>query len=216
MKVRVVLGDDHLMLREGLVALLQREPDFELLGHAGHGADLLRLARAVNPDVVVADVSMPVMNGIEVARRVRNERLPSKVLCLSASAQPAQVLMAMEAGASGYVLKENCCDELARAIRHAYHGQIFLSAELMAPILSACRETGAGQDTWTPPPLTWREREVTRLLADGYSTQQVADRLHISAKTVATHRSHVFRKLNIRSVAELTRYAVKQGMTALD
>lgn len=216
MKVRVVLGDDHLMLREGLVALLQREPDFELLGHAGHGLDLLRLVRTCNPDVVVADVTMPVMNGIEVARRVRSERLPSKVLCLSASAQPGQVLMAMEAGASGYVLKENCCDELARAIRHTFNGQIFLSAELVAPILCAYREAGSSQDAWAPSPLTWREREITRLLAEGHSTQQVADRLHISAKTVATHRSHVFRKLNIRSVAELTRYAVKEGMTALD
>lgn len=216
MKIRVVLGDDHLMLREGLVAMLQRESDFELLGHAGHGVDLLRLARNLNPDVVVADVTMPVMNGIEVARRVRNERLPSKVLCLSASAQPGQVMMAMEAGASGYVLKENCCDELARAIRHTFNGQVFLSAELVAPILSAYREAGSSKDAWTPPPLTWREREITRLLAEGHSTQQVADRLHISAKTVATHRSHVFRKLNISSVAELTRYAVRQGMTSLD
>lgn len=215
MKVRVVLGDDHVMLREGLVALLQREPDFELLGHAGHGADLLRLTRAFNPDVVVADVTMPVMNGIEVARRIRSERLPSRVLCLSASAQPGQVLMAMEAGASGYVLKENCCDELARAIRHAFNGQVFLSAELVAPIISAYREAGS-QDASIPPSLTWREREITRLLAEGHSTQQVADRLHISAKTVATHRSHVFRKLKIRSVAELTRYAVKQGMTSLE
>jgi DNA-binding NarL/FixJ family response regulator len=216
MRVRVVLGDDHLMLREGLVALLQREPDFELLGHAGHGLDLLRLVRSLNPDVVVADVTMPVMNGIEVARRVRSERLPSKVLCLSASAQPAQVMMAMEAGASGYVLKENCWDELARAIRHAFNGQIFLSTELVAPILTAYREAGSNHDGWTAPPLTWREREITRLLAEGHSTQQVADRLHISAKTVATHRSHVFRKLNINSVAELTRYAVKEGMTSLD
>ncbi|RUL79033.1 response regulator [Dyella choica] len=216
MKVRVVLGDDHLMLREGLAALLQREPDIELLGHAGHGVDLLRLARAYSPDVVIADVSMPLMNGIEMARRVRSELLPCKVLCLSASAQPRQVLMAMEAGASGYVLKENCYDELVRAIRHTYNGQIFFSAELVAPIMSAYRESSRSDPAWAPPPLTWREREITRLLAEGCSTQQVANRLHISAKTVATHRSHVFRKLNIRSVAELTRYAVKEGMAALD
>lgn len=216
MKVRVALGDDHVMLREGLVALLQREPDIELLGQAGHGMDLLRLARTLSPDVVIADVTMPVMNGIEVARRIRSELLPCKVLCLSASAQPRQVLMAMEAGASGYVLKENCYDELVRAIRQTFNGQIFLSAELVAPIMSAYREAGSSHDAWAPPPLTWREREITRLLAEGCSTQQVANRLHISAKTVATHRSHVFRKLNIRSVAELTRYAVKEGMATLD
>ena len=216
MKVRVVLGDDHAMLREGLAALLQREPDIELLGQASHGVDLLRLARTLAPDVVIADVSMPLMNGIEMARRARSELLPCKVLCLSASAKPQQVLMAMDAGASGYVLKENCYDELVRAIRHAAIGQIFFSAELVASVMSACREAGASHAAWVPPPLTWREREITRLLAEGCSTQQVAQRLHISAKTVATHRSHVFRKLNIRSVADLTRYAVKEGMASLD
>lgn len=216
MNMRVVLGDDHAMLREGLAALLQRESDIELLGQAGHGLDLLRLARTLVPDVVIADVAMPVMNGIELARRIRSELLPCKVLCLSASAQPSQVLMAMEAGASGYVLKENCYDELARAIRHTFNGQVFLSAELVAPIMSAYREAGGNDAAWTPPPLTWREREITKLFAEGCSTQQVADRLHISTKTVATHRSHVFRKLKIRSVAELTRYAVKEGMASLD
>jgi DNA-binding NarL/FixJ family response regulator len=216
MNVRVVLGDDHAMLREGLVALLQREPDIEVLGQAGHGMELLRLARTVNPDVVIADVAMPVMNGIEMTRRIRSERLPCKVLCLSASAQPKQVLLAMEAGASGYVLKDNCYDELARAIRHTCNGQTFLSTELVAPIMSAYREESARQATWTAAPLTWREREITRLFAEGCSTQQIAERLHISAKTVATHRSHIFRKLKIRSVAELTRYAVKEGMASLD
>jgi DNA-binding NarL/FixJ family response regulator len=216
MKIRVVLGDDHVMLREGLVALLQREPDIELLGHAGHGVDLLRLARTMNPDVVIADITMPVMSGIELARRIRSESLPCKVLCLSGSAESRQVLMAMEAGASGYVLKENCYDELARAIRHTFKGQIFLSAELVRPIMSAYRGTAEDHDAWASPALTWREREITRLFAEGCSTQQVAERLHISAKTVATHRSHVFHKLKIRSVAELTRYAVKEGMASLD
>ncbi len=93
---------------------------------------------------------------------------------------------------------------------------MFLSTELVAPIMSAYRDGGANRDAWSPPPLTWREREITRLFAEGCSTQQVAERLHISAKTVATHRAHVFRKLNIRSVAELTRYAVKEGMATLD
>ena len=139
MKVRVVLGDDHTMLREGLVALLQRESDIEVLGHAGHGLDLLRLVRTLHPDVVIADVTMPLMNGIEVVRRIRGELLPSKVLCLSASAQLGQVLETLEAGASGYVLKGNCYDELARAIRHASSNQIFLSAELVAPIMSTYR-----------------------------------------------------------------------------
>ena len=216
MKVRVVLGDDHAMLREGLVALLQREPDIEVLGHVGHGLDLLRLARELRPDVVIADVAMPLASGIEVARRVRGELLPCKVLCLSVSALPAQVTEALEAGAAGYVLKENCFEELARAIRQVFNNQVFLSAELVAPVMGAYRTAGKGHGISMTPPLTWREREVTQLFAEGCSTQQVATRLHISTKTVATHRAHVFRKLNIRGLAELTRFAVKQGMTSLD
>lgn len=216
MKIRVVLGDDHSMLCEALVTLLQRESDIDVLGHAGHGLDLLRLVRTIRPDVVIADVAMPLLNGIEVVRRIRQEMLPSKVLCLSASAQSSQVLAALEAGAAGYVLKENCYDELVRAIRHIASHQIFLSAELVAPVMNAYRTAGKVNEVLMPPPLTWREREVTQLFAEGCSTQQVAKRLHISAKTVATHRAHVFRKLNISSVAELTRYAVKNGMTTLD
>ena len=216
MTLRVVVGDDHAMLREGLVALLQREPDIDVLGQASHGLDLLHLTRKLRPDIVIADVTMPVVNGIEVVRRVRSELLPSKVLCLSASGQAVKVLAALDAGAAGYVLKDNCYNELVRAIRHASNNQIFLSAELVAPVMNACRSADEVNRLLTPPPLTWREREVTRLLAEGCSTQQVADRLHISAKTVATHRAHVFRKLNIRSVAQLTRYAVKEGMASLD
>lgn len=216
MNVRIILGDDHAMLREGLVALLRNESDIDVLGQAGHGLDLLRLARELRPDVVIADVSMPLISGIEVARRIRGELLPSKVLCLSVSAQPAQVTEALEAGASGYVLKDNCFEDLARAIRHTFNNQVFLSAELVAPVMSAYRAAGNGCRASMPPSLTWREREVTQLFAEGCSTQQVAVRLHISAKTVATHRAHVFRKLNIHSLAELTRFAVKQGMTSLD
>ncbi|MEX1827351.1 response regulator [Luteibacter sp. CQ10] len=215
MKVRVVLGDDHAMLREGLIALLQQEADIAVVGQASHGLELLRMTRQLAPDVVIADISMPMMGGIEVARRIRGELLSSRVLCLSATALHGQVLEALEAGALGFVLKNNGYGELTRAIRHAYRHQVFLSSELMAPVMNACR-TGQGSvgDT-AGQPLTWREREVTRLFAEGCSTREVAVRLHISAKTVATHRSHVFRKLNIHSVADLTRYAVKEGMTSL-
>lgn len=216
MNVRVILGDDHVILREGLVALLQNEPDIDVVGHAGHGLDLLRLARELRPDVVIADVAMPLLTGIEVVRRIRGEILPSKVLCLSVSAQPGQVTEALEAGASGYVLKENCFDDLARAIRHVFNNQVFLSTELVAPMMSTYKAGGDRRIVAMPPPLTWREREVTRLFAEGCSTQQVAKRLHISTKTVATHRAHVFRKLNISSLAELTRFAVKHGLTPLD
>jgi DNA-binding NarL/FixJ family response regulator len=209
------VGDDHAMFREGLVSLLSHEADIEVMADAAHGLELVRLARLHVPDVVIADVAMPLVGGIEVARRIHAERLPIRVLCLSVSALPAQVTDALDAGASGYVLKENCFNELVRAIRHVHGNQVFLSAELVAPVMSAYRTAGGGKNA-AMAPLTWREREVTQLFAEGCSTQQVATRLHISAKTVATHRAHVFRKLNIHSVAELTRFAVKHGMTSLD
>lgn len=213
MNMRVILGDDHTMLRQGLAALLRDEPDIEVLGEAGHGMAVLQLVRNLLPDVVVVDLGMPVMGGIEVIRRIRAEMLPCRALCLSVSGDPNQVLAALEAGACGYVLKSNCYHELVRGIRQAISDQVFLSAELVAPVIGVCHpRMGEGSP---PSRLTGRERQVTELLAEGCSTGQVAKQLHISAKTVATHREHVFRKLKIHSVAELTRYALTEGIIAL-
>lgn len=214
-KVRVLVGYDHTMMREGLIALLQREPDIDVIGQASHGLEVLRMIRQLTPDVVIADVAMPMMGGIEVARRARGELLSSRVLCLAAAALHGQVLEALEAGAMGYVLKNNHYGELTRAIRQVHRHQVFLSSELVAPVMIACRVGQNPTADGSGHALTWREREVTRLFAEGCSTREIANRLHISAKTVATHRAHVFRKLNIHSLAELTRFAVKEGMTSL-
>lgn len=213
--MRVILGDDHAMLRQGLAALLREEPDIEVLGQAGHGVAVLELARTLLPDVVVVDMGMPVMSGLEVIRLIRAEMLPCKPLCLSVSGDPGQVLAALEAGACGYVLKANCYQELVRGIRQVVSNQVFLSAELVAPVIGISRSRSGGCEGSLPSRLTGRERQITQLLAEGRSTGQVARQLHISAKTVATHREHVFRKLKIRSVAELTRYALREGIISL-
>jgi DNA-binding NarL/FixJ family response regulator len=215
MTIRVIVADDHRIVREGLVALLQREDDIEVIAEARDGMELVRQARELRPDVVLVDLSMPRMNGIEAIRRIRGEPLRCKLLCLSVHEQPQQVLAALEAGACGYVLKENSFDELARGVRRVMAEQIFLSGELVGIVLQGGRrpaETPASELARLTP----REREMVQLLSEGYTARQIAQQLHLSAKTVATHREHVFAKLQIQGIAELTRFALRQGLSSLD
>jgi DNA-binding NarL/FixJ family response regulator len=216
MKIRVIVCDDHRIVREGLVALLEREPDIDVIAQARDGLELARLARQLNPDVVVTDMTMPGMNGIEVTRRIRSELPDCRVICLSVHDQTRQVLAALDAGASGYVLKDNSFDELARGIRCAMGNQLFLSVELIGTVLNARRTADAAVQTEPAAGLTPREREIVQLFSEGYTTQAIADSLSVSIKTVATHRERVYQKLHIQGVAELTRYALREGLTSLD
>jgi len=220
MTTRVIVADDHHIVREGLVALLQRERDIQVLAHASDGMQLVRLAREQDPDVVLVDVSMPHMNGIEAMRRLRAEPLRCKMICLSAHAEPHQVAQALDAGASGYILKESAFSELVRGIRRVMANQVFLSGELAGDLLQ-----GRLQTTRTPNRstnhglanrLTPREREMVQLFSEGYSAQEIATQLHLSVKTVATHREHVFAKLQIHGIAELTRFALREGLSSLE
>ena len=216
MKIRVIVCDDHTIVREGLVALLRGEPDIEVLAQAGDGIELTRLAREMQPDVIVTDLSMPRMNGIEAIQCIRQMKLGCKVLCLSVRDQQRDVVAALDAGASGYLLKHNSYEELARAIRRVMANQTYISGDLIAAVMEAYRNHDATPAHPELPRLTLREREIVQLFSEGYSTQEIADRLFVSAKTVATHREHVFRKLGIRSIAELTRYAVLAGLSSLE
>lgn len=214
MKISVIIGDDHRMIREGLTALLHRENDIEVVGEANNGADLIQLTRKLQPNVVITDLSMPIMNGLEVISRLCAEPLPSKFLCLSATDQPQKVIAALDAGASGYVLKGNSFEELARAIRRVMANQIFLSGELVGAVMQNYRKPQTPpSDLIILPRLTPREREVAQLISEGYSTQAIADRLFVSIKTIGTHREHIFSKLGIQSVAELTRYMIREELT---
>lgn len=215
MTIRVIVADDHRIVREGLVALLQREDDIEVIAEARDGMELVRQARELQPDVVLVDLSMPRMNGVEAIRRIRAEPLRCKLLCLSVHEQPQQVLAALEAGASGYVLKENSFDELARGVRRVMADQIYLSGELVGLVLQGGRRPAEAQ-AGELARLTPREREMVQLLSEGYTAQQIAQQLHLSAKTVATHREHVFAKLQIQGIAELTRFALREGLSSLD
>ncbi|MCV2423513.1 response regulator transcription factor [Paucibacter sp. DJ2R-2] len=221
MRVRVIIADDHHLVREGLVALLEREVDIEVVAQARDGMELVRLARTHNPDVVILDVAMPRMNGIEAIRRIRAEPLSCKLICLSVHAETQQVAAALEAGANGYVLKENSFDELARGVRRVMANQLFLSGELVGEMLqhrsaSEAEPESAGHGHSISARLTPREREMVQLFSEGYSAQEIASQLHLSAKTVATHREHVFAKLQIQGIAELTRFALREGLSTLE
>lgn len=213
MNIRIVIGEDHALVCEGLVALLEREPDMQVLAQARTGSELLQLARTLQPDLVVTDVGLPLMNGIEVVRRLQAAPEPCKCLCLSVSDRPQQVLDALEAGASGYVLKDNSFAELARGIRRVMAHQIFLSGELIGTVMHACRHPEEARQSVRLPKLSPRERQVAQLFAEGLGTQAVARQLCLSPKTIATHRENIFRKLGIGTIAELTRYALQEGLT---
>ncbi|MDT8998193.1 response regulator transcription factor [Paucibacter sp. APW11] len=229
MSIQVIVADDHHIVREGLVALLEREHDIEVQAQARDGMELVRLAREHDPDVVLVDVAMPCMNGIEAMRRLRAEPMRCKMICLSVHAEPQQVAAALDAGASGYVLKENSFDELARGVRRVMANQLFLSGELVGEMLLGrlqSRSHGGSPDGSGPgrasatgsalTRLTPREREMVQLFSEGYTAQEIATQLHLSAKTVATHREHVFAKLQIQGIAELTRFALREGLSSLD
>lgn len=216
MNIRIVLGEDHALVCEGLVALLEREPDMQVLAQARTGSELLRLARALQPDIVVTDVGLPLMNGIEVVRRLQASSEPCKCLCLSVSDRPQQVLDALDAGASGYVLKDNSFEELARGIRRVMAHQIFLSGELIGTVMRACRHPEEARQAVRAPKLSPRERQVAQLFAEGHVTQAIARQLCLSPKTIATHRENIFRKLGIATIAEVTRYAMQEGLTMGD
>ncbi|QPF73403.1 response regulator transcription factor [Roseateles sp. DAIF2] len=218
LQTRVIIADDHRLVREGLCALLRSEPDIAVVAEARDGMELVRLVRELQPDVALVDLAMPRMNGIEAIRRIRAEPgLSCKLLCVSAHQLPQQVQAALDAGANGYVLKENSFDELARGVRRVMAGQLFLSGELVGAVLDNYRHpASAPTGASTLGRLTPRERQMVQLLSEGYSAQQIAEQLHLSAKTVATHREHVFSKLRIQGIAELTRFALREGLSSLD
>jgi DNA-binding NarL/FixJ family response regulator len=215
--IKIVLADDHRIVREGLGALLRQQPDFELVGEAEDGLAAVKLARTLQPDVVVTDISMPGLNGVEAVRRIHLEEPGVKVLCLSVHDETAMVLSVIDAGAVGYVLKDASFEELVRAIRQVMTHRIYLSPALVGIFVEKYRK----RDSLEPlvaaaSPLTAREREVVQLFSEGYSSNEIATRLNVSAKTVASHREHILAKLRIRSIAELTRYAIREGLTSLD
>lgn len=217
MSIRVVLADDHRIVREGLRALLDREADMEVVAEVDDGRQAVQLARDLNPDVVVMDLSMPGLNGIEATRQVLQECAATKVLALSMHADRRFVADVLRAGASGYLLKDCALDELVRAIHCVVVDQTYLSPDIADIVVQRYRSlAGTGGDASTTSPLSAREQQVLRLIAEGKSVRNIADQLNLSVKTVETQRRSIMDKLNIRTIAGLTKYAIREGLTSLE
>jgi DNA-binding NarL/FixJ family response regulator len=217
MTVRIVLADDHRILREGIAALLRQTADFEVVAEAGDGLELVRLVRELQPDLVITDLSMPGLNGIEAISRITEHSPRTRTLCLSVHNEKRLVAAVMDAGASGYLLKDCAFEELLRAARSVMASQVYISPGVAGVLMQDFRERRSGVDRRSAfSVLTSREREVVQLIAEGHSTKAIADRLHVSAKTIGTHREHIMSKLQVTGTAELTRYAIREGIADLD
>lgn len=215
MPVRVLLADDHRLMREGLRHLLERRTDLRVVAEAADGLSTVRLAGELSPDVVVMDISMPGLNGVEATRRILASSPGVKVLALSMHADRRYVIAMLKAGASGYLLKDSASDELVRAIESALARTTFLSPAIADMVVKEYVSGLPGEAGGAFGLLTAREREVLQLVAEGLSTKEIAGRLGLSGKTVESHRQQLMEKLDLHSVAELTKYAVREGLTAL-
>jgi len=212
MTIRVALADDHRLLREALRVALEREPDMVIVGEATDGRAAIKLAREAKPDVIVLDVAMPELNGIEAAARIHAGNPDVKILALSAHADKRYVLEMINGGAAGYVTKSAAGRELVQAIRTVASGGCYLSAELVSAVVEGVRDARKG--TQGPRPLGRREREVLQLVAEGHRSPAIAARLFISVATVEAHRRNIMRKLGLHTVAELTKFAIREGLTS--
>lgn len=212
MPTTVLIADDHQILREGLRSLLQSEPGIEVVAEACNGRDAVRLARDLRPDVVIIDVEMPDLNGVEATGQVLAEVPKTKVIALSMHSDRRFVTGMLAAGACGYLLKDAAFEELALSIRKVMQNEVYLSPPIAGVVVSQLVATQGTSTTL----LTARETEVLQHLSEGQSTSAIADVLNISVKTVETHRRQIMSKLDLHSVAELTKYAIRMGLTNLE
>jgi DNA-binding NarL/FixJ family response regulator len=214
--VRILLADDHKMMRDGLRAVLEREPDMEVVGEASDGHGAIEQAVLLSPDVVVMDISMPGLNGVEATRRITEAQPGTKVVGLSINTDRRYVKAMFEAGAVGYLLKNAASDELIRALRVVVAHQHYVSPAIAGAVVEGFLRPDAAAQPASPAELSSREREVLQLLAEGKSSKEVAQRLGVAVSTVETYRRQITLKLGIHSVAELTKYAIRHGLTSVD
>lgn len=217
-KIRILLADDHAILRAGLVRLLNEESDIEVVGEADNGREAVQKVQELHPDIVLMDIGMPVMNGMEATKQIKKRNQEVKILVLTMHDNEEYLFQVLQAGASGYVLKKAADSDLVNAIHVVSRGDCFLYPSAAKMVVEDYLEKlKHGQEpTSTFDTLTDREREILTLVAEGYTNREIAEALFISVKTVETHKANIMEKLNLHKRAELVKYAIKKGMLQVD
>lgn len=215
MSIKIILADDHVVMRQGLRTLLEKKPNIEVVGEADEGRAVVKLAGELEPDVVIMDVAMPDLNGIDATRQILSECPKTKIIALSMHSEKQYISGMLMAGASGYLLKNSTIEELVKAIETAVAGRIYLSSSLMDMVVEdyAKRLSQVNESVFSK--LTTREREILQLIAEGKTAKEIANVLNVSISTINTHRQQIMRKLNIKNAVELTRFALREGITHL-
>lgn len=216
MTVRILLVDDHKITRDGLRSMFEKLPDMEVVGEAESGRKAVKLTRELKPDIIIMDISMPDLNGIDATQQILVESPKIKVIALSMYSDRRYIIGMLKAGVSGYLLKSCAFDELANAVNTVVKNQSYISPQIADTVMLDYTRNLTIDDTSTVSALTPREREVLQLIAEGLTSTKIASRLFVSEKTVSTHRRQIMEKLNIYSVAELTKYALREGLTSLE
>jgi DNA-binding NarL/FixJ family response regulator len=213
--MKVIIVDDHQLMREGLRTLLNKQQDMEIIAEAGDGRTAVRLVNELSPDLVIMDTVMPDLNGIDASRQIISHNPDIKIIALSMHSDRQFIIEMIKAGAKGYILKDCAFDELISAIETVVDGEIYLSPKITTIVLREFIVESAKDKTSVFHVLSNREREVLQLIAEGMSTKQIAHHLNVSVKTIETHRQQIMNKLDIHNIAELTKYAVREGLTSL-
>ena len=215
MKIKILLADDHKIMRAGLRSILEKEPDMEILGEAQNGLVALQLAKKLRPDLIIMDISMPDLNGIEATSRILAELSGLRVLALSMHSDRGFLIKMLKAGASGYLLKDCASEELIDAVHVIMKNRLYISPAMVDDMVRGYVQMASREDLSAFSVLTARERDVLQKLAEGKSVKEIAHDLNISVKTVETFRHRIEDKLHLNSIAELTKYAIREGLTSL-
>lgn len=213
-KIKLLLVDDHPIVLDGIKSHLRAQPEFEIVAEASNGQEALRQAKLTLPDVVLMDISMPHMNGLDALVHLRKQVPQAKVLILTMHESREYIAQVVRSGARGYLLKDSAPAELVAAIKAVHAGEVFFSPSVSKALIEEMAD-GSKRAADAPPSLTGREREVLSLIAEGLLNKQIADRLGIGVRTIETHRERIMRKLDIHTVAGLTKYAIARGMTSM-
>jgi DNA-binding NarL/FixJ family response regulator len=216
MVIKVIIADDHKIMRDGLTRLLDDNPGIQVVAEAGDGRETVKLAGTMDPDIVVMDVAMPLLNGVEATRQIKEANPDIKIIALSMYSDKQFVTGMFSAGASGYLLKDCAGEELIEAIKAVHANHNYLSRDITSVVVREFIGRLSDPESSIREELTEREKEVLQLIAEGKSTRAIAEILSLSVKTIETHRQNIMSKLEIYSIPELTKYAIKTGLTSLD